>query len=61
MKKKPSYTLNNQKPIEAKGTVNGPVTSYFLSPEELELYRLMPVVDYELEKKLNRSFSGGVA
>lgn len=61
MKKQPNYTLNNQKPLEAKGDVNGPVTTYTLSPEELERYRSMPVVDYKLEKRLNRSFKGGVA
>lgn len=61
MKKQPNYTLNNQKPLEAKGDVNGPVTSYFLSAEELEVYRCMPVIDYKLEKMLNRSFKGGVA
>ena len=59
MKKKPNYTLNNQKPLRTHGNVNGPITSYIMDPVDLEKYRAIPKPNHELEKILNRSFTGG--
>lgn len=60
-KNKPTYALNNQKPLQTHGDVNGPVITYIMPPDELEKYRSMPKHDYEKEKKLNRPFGGGAA
>lgn len=60
-KKKPVYRMGMPRGIETKGTANGEITSYIMDPVELAKYRAMPKPDYELEKKLNRSFRGGDA
>lgn len=59
MKKKPVYRMGMPKGIETKGNANGEITSYIMDPVELAKYRAMPRTDWELEKKLNRSYRGG--
>lgn len=59
MKKKPIYRMGLNLGIETKGNANGEVKSYFLDPVELAKYRSMPRPDWELEKKLNRTYKGG--
>lgn len=58
-KKKPIYRYGNHKGIETKGDANGEVKTYFLDPVEYQRYLSMPKLDWELEKKLNRSMMGG--